>query len=397
MNKLLYTILAAATLAAFPARAETSAGTAPADRISVGKVTVDSIRLGLAADTMLSLRFNATIPRKAIRNTMSLTLTPVVSSGEWRVSMPPLLVEGRRFNNLRSRRAQAASDGTVVRATRGSSVRYTATVPLQEWMPGSTDLRFESVTAGCCSSAEPHTTHLPDSFRIPFPGGRVTDTIVYISYHKPEFVPETIGDSLSITFSFVLPEAMFDQNEPFRLYDKEKRNGLAVYYRQGASNIDKSLHNNSQTLKNLIAAINVILSSPSSEVAHIVVGGFASPEGPFEFNDRLAWERAVSVKEYIVTHTSVRPEIILVNNGSVDWRGLRKLVSLSDMARKSEVLDVIDTTPLREPEDHSLRLRKLKEIDGGTPYEYMYRNFFPVLRNGAFIKVYYKNLNDQPD
>ncbi|MDR0766044.1 MAG: hypothetical protein LBF09_03785, partial [Odoribacteraceae bacterium] len=56
---------------------------------------------------------------------------------------------------------------------------------------------------------------------------------------------------------------------------------------------------------------------------------------------------------------------------------------------RDEVLRVIDTKPVWDPRSRVSRMTLLKQLRGGEPYRYMARHFFPMLRNAAYIKVFY--------
>jgi hypothetical protein len=55
------------------------------------------------------------------------------------------------------------------------------------------------------------------------------------------------------------------------------------------------------------------------------------------------------------------------------------------------VLEIIDTTPIWDPQNGDGRENALRRLNGGATYRYMLRNFFPELRHAAYIKVFYEN------
>ncbi len=208
---------------------------------------------------------------------------------------------------------------------------------------------------------------------------------------EPEWIPQSVGDSLSTAFPFVVPFSEFNPEDPFKIYDDERENALEVYFRLAKYDIEPRYLDNSYNLNNLISCINMIMASSDSRVARIIVGGFASPEGTLEFNDRLAFERAVSLKKYIMDNTSIRDDQVAVFNGSVDWRGLRARVERSAMTEKDELLALIAQTPVEGVSGRPGRLEALKRMNGGNTYLRLQAEHFPYLRTGAFIKVFYEN------
>lgn len=162
---------------------------------------------------------------------------------------------------------------------------------------------------------------------------------------------------------------------------------LRIDFARSSSTIERYYKENNATLVTLASVLRQIERSDNARIARIVIAGFSSPEGPLMENDRLAWERADAVREFIVTNTSVPFGRISLYNGSEDWRGLRALVEQSaEMESRYDVLRIIDTVPIL-----SGRERRLMDLAGGIPYRYMKRYLFPKLRNAASIKVYYTN------
>lgn len=364
-----------------------SAGSSPAQfaggLAEISGVTVD--RSG--CDVTISFR-GWTEKRNMGANTR-LAMLPVITNGQYRISLPAVIVQGRNARLLESRsewisgRVINYSDAWMTQP--GESFEYRASVEFQAWMEGA-DLVLESVAWGC-GSAHHYQPEMLSGNILP---AVIREEPAPVLAVLPEPGPQSTGDTLALTFSFVIPEAQWNKAEP--IYDEDRQQALIVYYRVSRSNIEPEFNGNEMILTNLIAAVNTILESSDSRVSRIIVAGFASPEGSFDFNDRLAWERAVSVKEYIMKNTGIQDRLISIYNGSEDWRGLRMLVESSDLYDKQQILTLIDTVPILAPDGRSkLRLERLKEIDGGRTYRYIQENFFPKLRNGAFIRVYYEN------
>lgn len=133
----------------------------------------------------------------------------------------------------------------------------------------------------------------------------------------------------------------------------------------------------------------MLQESKTSRVVRVVIVGSASPEGTLAFNDRLAWNRAVALKDFLLRNTAFPADSMTLFNGSEDWRGLRRMVAASDLYEREEILRIIDNVPVKKG-----RELELMKLSGGRPYLYMLEHMFPELRNAAFIKVYYENVPD---
>jgi len=328
--------------------------------------------------------FRVQTEKRAVKRNFSHALSPVITDGEHKVSFPAIIVQGKRAARISARNEKISGhpvDRPGFSAVQpGESLSYSGSVPFQQWMEGAA-LIVENHSWGCCNS-EAHSDRLLAS--------NVISPALPVETVVAEPGPKTTGDKLAHTFSFVIPDSQWNEAEP--IYDEDRERALVVYYHVSRSDIQPDYRGNRLTLNNIAAAVNTIIESADSRVSRIVVVGFTSPEGPFKFNDKLAWDRAVSVKNHIVKNTGIQESSMVVANGSEDWRGLRAMVAASDLHDKAQILHIIDTVPITSADGRRKeRLNRIQALGGGASYRYMLQNFFPKLRSGAFIRVYYEN------
>lgn len=355
------------------------------------RLKISNLRIEERGDN-LTVYFQAEVPRRAVKGSYTLVNSPVITNAGYSVSLAPIIVQGRGAEVVRKRQEMATGadfnyDGATY-ARNGEIVSYSATVPSQAWMQGA-ELQMESVLFGCCSRIGEESSLLADNIAIR--GDRIEYTKILPEMPEDVFVPQTLADTLAISFPFVADISQFDANEPFRIYDDERDNALIVYYLQGSNAITPNYKDNRQTLTNITSVVSMIMNDRGSEVERIVIAGFASPEGSSEVNNRLARQRAEAVMEHIKANCSVPESRFVIFNGSVDWQGLSLMVRKSNMPEKYQVLDIIENTPIWDSRRQIGRLGELQRMNGGRTYRYMFNEFFPDLRNGAFIKVYYQN------
>lgn len=213
----------------------------------------------------------------------------------------------------------------------------------------------------------------------------------------PEVVTETVvveepistGDKLARSYPYIAPYAEY--GNPAEFTAEERGQAITVYFAQGSHTLSEHYGDNRQALTDLMASIRILEKSADSEVAAVVVAGFSSPEGDSRNNEGLAARRAEALKSYILARSGIHSAQIGVHAGGIDWQGLRMLVEASDMPSRGAILDIIDNTPVWDARRQVGRHGELMRLDGGDPYRYMLREFFPKLRNAAYIKVYYRN------
>jgi len=333
-------------------------------QISPQAVTVKDIQFKNMDDS-LSVSFTLLTGEKATKSNYNLVVQPVLYNEIDSVGLPPIVIQGKKARIAEERYSLATgktADMHSLLLENGESVAYKATVPFQSWMNGA-NLTLNGLSVGCCSASEVLLGDIAENILIEDEIEQVTEQTAFVAP-----VTSYKGETSSLD------------------------GALTVYFRQGKKVIEYEFKDNQRTLVKLISAIRSIQESNNTKIAHILIAGFASPEGSPAFNERLAGDRAVALKQLVLEYTSLRQDQIQIHNGSVDWAGLRKLVSESDMYEKYQILDIIDNTPNWDSQQQRGRLNRLMNLNGGESYRYMLNTFFPLLRNATYVKVYYENL-----
>lgn len=360
-----------------------------------GKIIVSGVTTELQ-DNEISLSFDL----RPVKDVATHVYVPVITDGEYKVSFPAVVVRGKRSGIIWERHELA--DGSKARFEAdhrikgGDHFTYTARADFQPWMSGAS-VYMESVSEACGNSsfdqvllAEGVLAEAALAEKDVFQAETVEQELVTIVEAE---VAMTVPERIAVALPFIFPASDFNPDEPVKFYNDDKGSALTVYYRVNSYDIEPEYRGNDQTLTNLLASIDIINQNRDSKVEYVVIAGFASPEGPSEYNDRLAWERAISIKEYVLNHTDMKGEDIKLYNGSADWRGLRVLIENDkQVPDRQEVLDIIDNHPVWNPATKTGRITLLRKLNGGEPYRYLSENILPKLRNGAFIRVYFENI-----
>lgn len=133
-----------------------------------------------------------------------------------------------------------------------------------------------------------------------------------------------------------------------------------------------------------IDSIRACLKS-SSGVDSVVISSWSSPEGPGDFNRRLARRRGEAARSYILellpaTEKASVPTIRL-NPESENWAGLRALIEEDrSWPLREEALEILDRNP--EPDLRKQALRRSPAMWG-----YILHNYMPRLRFAQWVMV----------
>lgn len=177
----------------------------------------------------------------------------------------------------------------------------------------------------------------------------------------------------------------------FAVFSQAPADSVTVYFRVGYSNYDPALDQNAVVMDRFISRL---LSSRDS-IDHIVVKGYASPDGVFKVNKKLAESRCSNIVAYIIGRTGLNPDLFEADPQGIAWGELRHFVEENpDVPSRAAVLDVLDNVPVWVYDDRGRvidgRKKRLMEIDGGRPYRWMLENLFPQLRKSVAVSAFLK-------
>lgn len=151
-----------------------------------------------------------------------------------------------------------------------------------------------------------------------------------------------------------------------------------VDYVVNTTNIRPDFRNNPVELAKIRATVDSIKSDPDMKITSLSITGFASPEGPYANNVRLAKGRTESLTEYVRKLYAFPTDLMKTSWTPEDWDGLRVYVEKSSLAKKEAILKVIDSDMEPDAKDHKLK------ADFPTDYQYMLKNWYPALRRADY-------------
>ena len=166
--------------------------------------------------------------------------------------------------------------------------------------------------------------------------------------------------------------------------------GVKVYFRQGYSRLQPAFRDNGIRLDEFMRRVSEMHADSTARLNSIDIMAYASPEGPYALNRKLARKRAENISAYLRGNMPfLSGSLLNVQPKGIDWNGLAAMVEASDMRYRSEVLNILRNVPETTYRNGKLvdsRLKRLMDLRGGRPYNYMLTHFFPELRAaGAYV------------
>ena len=116
-------------------------------------------------------------------------------------------------------------------------------------------------------------------------------------------------------------------------------------------------------------------TNADNKITSVHLMGYASPEGPYANNVKLAANRAAAVKNYLVNNKLVDASLITVDFSPANWDALKQMLTESCINDYRRIIGVIDD-PSIKPENKNAEIRRRFPVE----YDFMLRTWYPKLR-----------------
>lgn len=337
------------------------------------EVAGDSLYLGLKLD-FSSIRLNSRT---------CLHFTPILANARGgRLELPPVLLSGRRHYRFDRREWALNVNGgkhrtepyliqLYKRHSAPRPVSYHIGVPYSVWM-GDAALLLRQEVKDCCDLQLLGVDTI--SVRL-FTGQMIgRQTAPVRQYVEPLITAPSVTYSVR---DIELYASMLSFLEPTVEHDKKLDEKAVFYidYPLGSDNILPDYRNNRTELQKLDSLLSPLSAGDYSSMEHIRVCGYASPDGTYIDNERLATSRAGFFASYICSTYGIPRFRLETTSVAEDWEGLSVLLQSEQPPYAATVLSIIQHAGI-----FNGREKQLMDLRGGEPYRDMLHRFFPRLR-----------------
>lgn len=140
--------------------------------------------------------------------------------------------------------------------------------------------------------------------------------------------------------------------------------------------------NNPAELLKITGTIDSVKNDPDVTITSIFIKGFASPEGPYNNNVRLAKGRTATLKQYVENLYKFPADFITTDYLPENWPGLRAYLVKSSLANRDAILAIVDSN--LEPDAKDARIKSVYPTD----YAFILANVYPSLRRSDYVIHY---------
>ncbi len=306
-------------------------------------------------DTLLQISFDIDPQRVKPGRDYQVMFTPIVKSNlsdEDSVALKPVTFAGRNRFYTHLREGDIAAGDLIYQAGKKGLVEYSRFVTWQPWMDNCTVYMREE-TQNCCKPVSP----LCDTpiANIDTPDDHVTNALEEIDYIA------LTGDTAVVL---------------------EAEGKAFIDFVVNRTEIKENYRKNPRELKKIIESIDVIKNDPDATITRLTIKGFASPEGSYENNVRLAIGRTESLKEYVRERYNFDPKIMFTNFEPEDWDGLRAWLETADIPNRDAIMEIVNSGLAPDPKDAAIKKQFPKQ------YKLMLDSVYPGLRHSDYTVQY---------
>ena len=318
--------------------------------VAPGDVTFENLKWARDHGTIF-ISMDVDLKKLKLKKEEELVFTPVLYDKDLSYEFPEFRVTGRYryYRHLRNE-SDTLDLKSVYRYKENDLVHYEASAPYEDWMETSRLVVLDN-RCGCPCKVE-------DAPR--------SNDIGQLDFRDPMFVPD---------YFYINPE----EKEVVR-----SASGAAfVDFVVNRTEIREDYRQNTRELNKIIATVDSIKADPDVQITSLTVKGYASPEGSYANNTRLAKERTVALKNYLKAKYTFPEDVMKVDYEPEDWEGFRSMLQQTNLAHKDAILAIIDDPNMKpDPKDHLIRSRYPED------YRYILTHIYPALRHSDYTVSY---------
>jgi len=341
------TIIAAALLFAAPV--------ALAQTVESGSVSADNVKFYKSGDDLM-VQMDLNLSDLNIKGSRSVVITPEVTDGTNSETLSSVGLYGRKryiyyIRNEQDRLASLSNDKVIRSKDAPDVIPYTAVVPFQSWMENAA-LKLNVKEKGCanCDKGSDDGT-LAKGPEMPV---------------APVYKPEV---------AYVTPQAE-------EVKSRCLEGSAFINFEVNKTVIKPEYMTNPTELGKIIATIDSVKNDADVQVKSISIKGFASPEGKWANNERLAKGRTAALKDYINNLYKFDKDLISTSYEVEDWAGLKAFVENSNLENKGGILDIINESGDADKKEAKLKSKYPEQ------YKFLLQTVYPSLRHSDYVINY---------
>lgn len=326
-------------------------GTASAQSLLGGNINVlnkEVKKVGNDVNVNMDLRMD----NLKLKSNKGLLLIPMIVNQDDTLKMPAMEIMGRKRYIYYQRNHQTATMSPLLVIKRknktSQTLHYNYSTAYRLWMTNS-QLIIGQDKCGC------HQAILQE--------GLLT--------HLGEALP----GPMQLQYAYVPPKA-----EPIKA--RQEKGSARLNFNINKASINTSLGNNDAELNKMRKTIDLVKNDPDVHITSIILHGYASPDGSYANNEKLAISRTKAVYDYLLSLYPVEKKLFQFTSTAEDWQGVRNYVAQNDIPQKNIVNSILQSSMKPDEMERAIAAK------AGDAHRYFIRQVYPQLRRTEYTVSY---------
>lgn len=314
-----------------------------------GRVTVDGLHAARSGENLL-VSMSMDLSGIDVPSDREISLAPVLRAGDDKLALTPVVLAGRNRYYLHLRNdANPGVGSSLFRAGRDRVIRYNAVVPYAEWMDNAS-LELDNEVCGClCEVLQAGS-----------------DPLTVFDFGPKVFAP---------AFVFLAPKAE-------EVKTRELKGSAYIDFPVNRTEIYEDYRRNPAELAKIRATIDTVRNDADTRITAIHIKGYASPEGSYANNTRLAKGRTETLKNYVQRLYHFPAETLTTDYEPEDWAGLVRYLETSSLAGREGILQLARGNGEPDAREREIKTRYPQD------YQFLLREVYPGLRHSDYTVEY---------
>ena len=321
---------------------------AGAQTLPDGSVAVDSLRMERNG-AYLTVRMDVDLEKLQVDANRAVLITPCLRNGDDSLELRSIGVYSRRRYYYYVRNGESMLSGPKELTYRSRNVPgqvdYEDLTDYRDWMDGA-QLVLRRQDYGCCGDLlDEQWGQL----------GRYKEAVAYF------------------------PQLAYVQPQVEKVKTRALDKSAYVDFPLSKTDIRPDYRDNRRELGKILATIDSIKADADITLTSLTIKGFASPEGSYANNERLAKGRTEALCRYVSGLYQFPDTFIQTSYEPENWEGLRRYVEQSSLEHRDDILRMIDDASLN-PDVKEARIK----ASWPTDYAHLLRMCYPGLRRSDY-------------
>ena len=305
------------------------------------------------------VKFNMdlSIDNLKLKSNKGLVMIPMIVNKDDTLKMPAIELMGKKRYIYYQRNQKTATPSPLIVERRRNgelqTIHYSHQTPFRQWMSDSKLIIAQDV-CGCNQSIieEGLLTHVGDILQTP------------VAPPKPQERPK-----------------------PTKIW--QEKGSARLNFNINKAYINTKLDNNDAELDKICRTIDRVKNNPNVRIVSITLHGYASPDGNYENNKRLAELRTKAVYDHLISIYTMEKHLFQFSSTAEDWQGVRNYVESHDIPQKDVVLSIINSDLTPDEKEKAIALK------AGAAHRFLIKEVYPQLRRTEYSVNY--EIKEQPN